>query len=697
MNAVDLEILLYRTEKDDYGVDLRFRGAGAVDIPLVRGRAEIDVRALDEAIAEDEAGESYGKVLFGQLFTRRRPELINYFDMARVAAQTAGAALRVRLYIDPTASCLHNLRWESLRDPRSGMPLLMGESIHFSRYLSSSDWRPVQLRPQDDLRALVVIADPSDLNEYRMAKVRVADELARAKAGLGAIPATVVTGPGTLGHMMEALHDEHDLLYLVCHGGIDRRTNEPRLWLEGADGRAAVTAGGEVVARLMDLWDRPRLVVLASCQSAGLGEDARSGDDLGVLAAIGPKLAGAGLPAVLAMQGSITMKTVELFMPAFFRVLRENGRVDQAAAVARGLVRDRHDFWVPVLFSRISHGRIWYVPGAAPGTGEQFDGWKGLISDIDEGTCTPILGSGLLEGLIGSTREISRRWAKAEEFAMAPHQREDLPQVTQYLSVMENPNYPRRELRKRLREEVTRRFEVRADKAPVDDLLAAARAERQKNRRVEPHSVLASLPFKIFITTNADDQLRRALVESGKVPRVELCRWHARENSEWPESIFVDHPNYTPQDDRHPLVYHLYGQLQNPDSLVLTEDDYFDYLIGVNQDSSRIPLGIKKTLRNTALLFLGFRMEEWDFRVLFRSILAQGEKGGLNKRFKHIAAQIEPEEGRNTDPEKARRYLQSYFRNADIHIYWGSVEDFTRELRDRWRKGHPVSESELLP
>ena len=93
----------------------------------------------------------------------------------------------------------------------------------------------------------------------------------------------------------------------------------------------------------------------------------------------------------------------------------------------------------------------------------------------------------------------------------------------------------------------------------------------------------------------------------------------------------------------------------------MTEDDYFDFLIGATRNKDLVPIVVKEALSRTALLFLGFRMEEWDFRVLFRSILAQGGRNQLNVKYKHIAAQIDPEEGRNINPEKARRYLQNYF------------------------------------
>ena len=118
-------------------------------------------------------------------------------------------------------------------------------------------------------------------------------------------------------------------------------------------------------------------------------------------------------------------------------------------------------------------------------------------------------------------------------------------------------------------------------------------------------------------------------------------------------------------------------------SVVLTEDDYFKYLIGVTRDKDLIPGVVRRALADTALLFLGFRMDDWDFRVLFNSLMTQ-EGRSRRSRYAHVAAQIDPEEGRIQEPERARRYLESYFQDADISIYWGSVEDFVQELNRRW-------------
>ena len=198
---------------------------------------------------------------------------------------------------------------------------------------------------------------------------------------------------------------------------------------------------------------------------------------------------------------------------------------------------------------------------------------------------------------------------------------------------------------------------------------------------MEPLAVLARLPFPVYITTNPDNMLGDALIEAGKEPRVELCQWHSREGTRWPRSVFRTEKDYRPTIQQ-PLVYHLFGRLKDLDSLdslVITEDDYFDYLIGTTSNDRLIPKVVSSALVNTPLLFLGFRMDDWNFRVLFRSIL--GREGSLLLgKYAHVAVQIDPEEGRILEPEGAKAYLQKYFGDAKISIYWGSAEDFLREM-----------------
>lgn len=688
--CVDFEIGLHRREVECYTIELRSSPPeSSAEVRLVRSSltpTHLDFQRLLMLGADPDA---YGQYLSQTLFGDR--EVLRVFAEARAIAQAKGIPLRLRLFVGPSVPELHSVRWETLRDPDDGNPLLMGELIYFSRFLSSQDWRPVRLHSRSDLRALVVIANPANLADYRpggrpLAPLDVKGELDRAEVGLGSIPVTALAsgGSATLDEMIELLREGYEILYLVCHGALV--DGGPRLYLENRAGQVDVVSGTELVTRLKEMQDQPRLVVLASCQSAGKGEASLVISDEGALAALGPRLAETGIPAVLAMQGNITLQTLAAFMPVFFKELQKDGQIDRAMALARGAVRNEPDWWMPVLFMRYSTGRLWYESGFGDQELELKE-WPAIISYIQKGKCTPILGPDLTESLLGSRRDIARNWADRYSFPMAPQDREDLPQVSQYLAVQLGTMFPRDELGAYLEEAIWRRYgkDLPEDlrHASLDDLLTAVGAQLRQQDELEPHRVLAGLPLPIYVTTDPSNLLASALAAEAKDPQVVLCPWN--ENARWVDSVYEMEPTYLPNPQR-PLVYHLFGRIVEPDSLVLTEDDYFDFLIGATKEKTLIPPRVRRALVDSALLFLGFHMGDWGFRVLFRSLMSQ-ESSSRRRRYPHVAVQIDPEQGTILEPERARQYLESYFQDAHISIYWGSAKAFLRDLTARLEGG----------
>jgi hypothetical protein len=259
--------------------------------------------------------------------------------------------------------------------------------------------------------------------------------------------------------------------------------------------------------------------------------------------------------------------------------------------------------------------------------------------------------------------------------------------VAQFLAIQQDPMFPRDELEATLELAITRRYgdtlPPDMQGAPLDELIETIGRQEREADPTQPHRVLANLPLPIYITTDPSNLLKHALIDAGKDPQVELCRWNSY--LEDLPSIYDDDPNYRPTEQR-PLIYHLFGNLEEPDSLVLTEDNYFDYLIGVTSNKDLIPAVVRRALVDTALLFLGFQMEDWNFRVLFRSIMSR-EGRSRRRDYAHVAAQVTPEEGRILEPERARRYLEQYFQDTNISMYWGSVEDFTKELTKQMERG----------
>ncbi|MCX6081801.1 MAG: CHAT domain-containing protein [Chloroflexi bacterium] len=668
----DLELGLHRYETGAYVVELRFSQPGS-DTDTRLGQSEqihvnIDPAALN-ALLPAEYGQGLNEALFADA------NLKTAFIQAITGSQAQGAALRLRLLIGPSAPELHAIHWETLHNPQDNSPLTTNQNIVFSRYMASMDWRPVSLQSRGTLDALAVVANPSDLANYKLAAIDSDAELSLARDGLQNI--SVNTCKGSLEALITSLQAQPvDVLYLVCHGYIVN--GQPFLCLEDDQGKMAKVPGSELVVRLKELPEQPRLVVLVSCQSAGTG----SGE---ALTSIAPRLAEIGIPAVLAMQANFSMATAQKFLPAFFTALNQDGQIDRAVSVARGMVRDAPDFWVPVLFMRLKSGRLWYTPGFG-------DARKGatklpaVIRNIKRGHCTPLIGPGLVQPLLGSMHEIAARWAEKYHYPMLPSERESLPQVAQYLTVHQDAHFPFEELEDTLIDHLRQRFsaslpeKLRQGTVRLNDLLDELGALNRANDPLDPHKALAELPLPIYITANQDNLLESALKAAGREPRAFLCPWN--EHVEKDQGEYTDDP--TPEK---PLVFHLFGCWDNPESIVLTEDNYFDFLIGVTSNKDIIPEQVRVALSDSGLLFLGFQTEEWDFRVLYRSILAQP---GSERRsqYAQVAAQVEPEDGRILEPQGARTYLEDYFgKSSDIDIFWGSPQEFLAELMQSWRNG----------
>jgi tetratricopeptide (TPR) repeat protein len=354
MSYADLELSLQRAG-DDYTVEMRLELAdGNTEARLIAGelpRLQLSAETL-VALADDPG--AYGARLTELLFADARVR--EAFACARAQAQ-----LRLRLRLDANDALLQSIRWETLSDPDGSDVLCASESVLVTRYVDSADMTPLGLRSCAQLSALVAVANPAGLERYPgLMPVNVAGEVARSRDALHGITTTVLAREPegravTLDAIVDGLRDGPDILYLVAHGTV--KDGEAYIWLESDEGGVGRISGTELIEHIQALPDRPILVVLASCQSAGAGQADRA------LAAIGPRLAAAGIAAVLAMQGNITMETIADFMPVFFRELRRDGQIDRAMAAARASVLDRPDWWMPVLFLRVQNGMLW---SAAP-------------------------------------------------------------------------------------------------------------------------------------------------------------------------------------------------------------------------------------------------------------------------------------------------------------------------------------------
>lgn len=707
MKYPELEVSFDLRDDRHYGLQFRFEGLKDQAAPPDSDAftVEFDWEKLASRIVSP---KDYGVALSEMIF--KAPGAKEAFLQARAAAQ---GPMRIRIALGPSTPKLHDVLWETLANPEDATPISTNETLLVSRFLSSWDFRHVQLRRREALRALVVVASPKGMENQAagtrsLPPIQVKEEWERASTGLGDIQKELLAGNGeaSIDSIFAHLREGADILYLVCHGALWK--GEPLLWLEDEDGNIARVQGVDLVLRLKDMLNPPRLVILASCQSAGVGEDGRSTDG-GALASLAPRLAAAGIPAVIAMQESVTMKTASQFFTTFFKELGADGQIDRAATAARSAVRDRDDWWVPVLITRLKRGRLWFEHDSISAV--PFAKWRAIVEDIGVAGCTPILGPDLWASILGSPVDIARRWSERYDFPMASSDRDSLPQVAQYLSYHQNANFPRSELGRYIREFLLKSFPEQtgnlAKSRPIDVITQVGKYLRAKNPK-DIHTKLAELPFPIYINTNRDHLLRDALRSAGKDPQVEVCRWSVfeAEDDEWAPSVFAKEPDYRPSVKR-PLIFHVFGNMQWPNTLVLTEDDYFSYLIGVNKNQRNtfgsrsretgkdpMPQVVVKALTNRGLLFLGFRTSDWEFRTLFRGIRAFEGKRQIPSHTS-VAVQLEPMHEEFLEPQGARNYIEQYFKGYQYELFWGAAQDFVEQLHAQWQlASSPVPEEE---
>lgn len=683
----ELEIVIQRDSREGFQANARQRlDEGDAITPF----AAITLDARDPKLFSGDPLAS-GRVLSAALFSSL--ELRDAFVAAQARSAARGLPLRVRLRIDPGASILHGLPWETMVDPTApDRPLFRNGQSVFSRYLFTREFRLPMLRAKQGIQALLVVASPQDLGP-EFAPIDVAKEVDVAATALHPLPARTLAdcGKATLKAIEEGLKDGADILYLVCHGSVGPKG--AALWLEDEAGNAALVTGEDFAARIGALDRAPSLVVLCSCQSAGAGTPARD-----ALTALGPMLAREGVPAVLAMQGKLSMATAGVFMPEFFKQLSDHGEVDRAAAAARVRVMNGPDWWMPVVFTRLDSARIWYPPGF----GEAEDGidpWATVVGNLKAGACTPILGPAMNETLFGARRELASLWGETYRYPMSGRDIDDLPQVAQYLAVTRQGAFPRREFYKHVYRRILDKYSVdvpvalrNLDEPELLEQLGALVSEVGRKLRArdpaDPHTVLASYRLPVYVTTDPSDLLVDALREQGAAPRVRLLRWNtAAEHCDDQYAANAPAGVSSKPTREQPMVIKLFGDLSEPASLVMTEDQFFDYLTKAAAAKDTVPPAVRFRLSDSALLFVGFQADSWEFRVLFRSLL-QLEGKDLRADYEHFSVQIDPNS--ILDPGSARRYIEKYLQaKAKLRPYWGDVATFITELSARTRGTRP--------
>jgi hypothetical protein len=142
----------------------------------------------------------------------------------------------------------------------------------------------------------------------------------------------------------------------------------------------------------------------------------------------------------------------------------------------------------------------------------------------------------------------------------------------------------------------------------VDAITGAVDTGRQPSPMLR---ALARLDFPLVITTNYDQLFERALREAGKQPRVAVYNPVAEPTT--------DFRNATVQS---PVIYKLHGDIAHRQSLVVTDEDYIQFVLRMSDKDpyDPIPLSLKFYLTGSTTLFVGYSLLDYNLRLLFKAL-----------------------------------------------------------------------------
>jgi WD40 repeat protein len=322
---------------------------------------QLNQEDLNKLIQHQENEREYGTHLGKALF---RGAVYDTFVRA-LSQSSQDSLLRILLSIEAADNDpIKTLHWERLCAPidadGSWHLLARDQRVPFSLYIPTIIDRRFPPIGRRDLRALVLVASPSNIGKFQLAPFDVEAVLSGVKEALGEIPYEILAndvagaiGPPTLQELSKQLTNAkkpYTLLHFVAHGKL-LDNGETVLYWAKADNQVQPVTGEELLSELKNIGNHqrglPHFTFLCTCESA----DPRAEVGLGGL---GQRLVRhLGMPAVVAMTRKVSVETGLALGQSFYRRLRESGEVDTALQEATAGLSKRHDIAVPALFSRL--------------------------------------------------------------------------------------------------------------------------------------------------------------------------------------------------------------------------------------------------------------------------------------------------------------------------------------------------------
>jgi len=167
-------------------------------------------------------------------------------------------------------------------------------------------------------------------------------------------------------------------------------------------------------------------------------------------------------------------------------------------------------------------------------------------------------------------------------------------------------------------------------------------------------SKIAKIPFHFIINLTPDKLLFEEMKNHSS------CKFDFYWKNHPHSNIGEDTPSHI-----NPLVYNMFGSLNELESLVLTHDDLFEYFESIFRAQS-MSVNLKSNIKKSkTLIFLGVQFDRWYMQVLLRVLSLH-----INQKLLKYASNINLDEG-------VKSLCYDHFR---VHVVPSKINEFVNDL-----------------
>ncbi len=127
-----------------------------------------------------------------------------------------------------------------------------------------------------------------------------------------------------------------------------------------------------------------------------------------------------------------------------------------------------------------------------------------------------------------------------------------------------------------------------------------------------------------------------------------------------------------------PLVYYLFGSIDQPKSLVLSESDLLDFIVAIISKTPPLPPKITSEFQEKykSFLFLGFGFRNWYLRILLH-VLRGSHSRSKAFALDQIAAADDP------NYQRAKIFFKDEYK---LQFCTMALEEFATQLKEKYEK-----------